>query len=154
MYFYADLSQASPAAPGTVVGLVTGPDTTLASSLVQDWSHFQALRIDAVLTGATGGTLDVYLQSSSDDGATWVDLWHSQSVVALAAAARSLITIVPTTGIVSTIGAGASPLLAANSVASTHWGSKLRTLFVAGAGTSAGAAQTIKVSGVAWKAQF
>jgi hypothetical protein len=55
------LSATSPAAAGTVAGkpiLLTG---------------FRSLSILATLTGATGDTLDVYLQVSPDGGVTWVD---------------------------------------------------------------------------------
>jgi cellobiose phosphorylase len=46
----------------------------------------------------------------------------------------------------ATVGTGTSPALTANSILGGDWGDRLRTLMVAGSGTSAGAAQTILIT--------
>jgi hypothetical protein len=137
--FHYDLSDTSPAAASTVVGV----------KAVGGLHKHNAIRVDATLTGATGGVLDVYLQTSHDEGATWNDFAHFAQVAAGASAATYSFTAArsqPGTSILTT-GTGTSPALAANAFVPGEFGDRLRVLFVAGASTSAGAAQSITVSG-------
>jgi hypothetical protein len=132
------LGGTSPSSASTVVGNTVGGLQKLAS-----------IRVDADLTGATGGTLDVYLQTSHDEGSTWRDYAHFAQVAAGAAVAHFSFMAFRATGsstIVAT-GSGTSPALAANAVLGGDFGDRMRVVYVAGAGTSAGAAQTITVSG-------
>lgn len=132
------LTATSPAAASTVAG----PALTGAGL----WNNLLVL---ADLTGATGGTLDVYLQHSPDGGTTWYDLVHWPQKAAAAALTTLAITLcrynVPTAPIA--IGKGTTPALAVNTVATGGWGDQLRLLFVAGASTTAGAVQTVKCYG-------
>lgn len=145
MFMIADLSQTSPAAPGTVVGLTVGPNPAL-DPRNYDLSRYDRLEIETVLQGATGGTLDVYLQFW--DGSDWVDYIHYTQIAGGAGAVRlAYVPQVPTTHTVVTVGANTTPALAAGSSVGNHPGERLRVLFVAGAGTSAGATQTIRVMG-------
>lgn len=124
-------------------------DTAVSASKAGALQRFGALTIIATLTGATGGTLDVYLQVSPDAGVTWYDYAHFAQLAAGAAAITKVITVSRAgqqTGI-PTVGTGLSPALAANAVVGGDFGDMMRVLFVAGAGTSAGAVQTIKVIG-------
>lgn len=132
-------SDTSPAAAGTAV----------SASKAGALQRFGALTIIATLTGATGGTLDVYLQVSPDAGVTWYDYAHFAQLAAGAAAITKVITVSRAgqqTGI-PTVGTDLSPALAANAVVGGDFGDMMRVLLVAGASTSAGAVQTIKVIG-------
>jgi hypothetical protein len=52
---------------------------------------------------------------------------------------------------ITTVGTGTSPVLAANTFLGGHPGNQVRALYVAGAGTAAGAAQSIEIT--AWRRQ-
>lgn len=128
------LTGTSPAAPGTAAG-----------QSAAGFGEADSLTIVATLQGATGGPLDVYLQTSYDGGTTWVDFCHFPQ---LAAAAASSVRIWHVTRnlaqtTLTTVGSGTSPAIAANAIVGGCWGNHLRLLFVAGALTSAGAVQTI-----------
>jgi hypothetical protein len=129
----------SPAAASTVA------QTPIASGL----ERCNSLTINALIRGATGGTLDVYVQTSHDEGATWVDLVHFPKLTAGAAVVRYAAHVSratsPTNPVV--VGSGTSPVLAANAIAGGSWGDSMRVLLVAGVSTSAGAAQSIEIVG-------
>jgi hypothetical protein len=131
----------SPASASTVV------HTELFRSAML--SRADLLTIDATLTGATGGTLDVYLQRklASDK---WRDLVHFAQLAAGAAAKHYSFTINGTTATISDVGGGsdATPgvALAAGAVSNVPPGGDIRVVFVAGASTSAGASQSITIS--------
>lgn len=122
----------SPAAPGTAATTAQG-----------GFSDYEAITIVATITGATNGVLDVYVQHSPD-GVTWYDYVHFAQLAAGASAVTYACNPALSNAIV-TIGTGTSPALAAGTCAGGHWFDQLRVLYVAGASTSAGAAQTVKV---------
>lgn len=140
------ISDTSPAAASTVVGTIIGG--------LQDFDSF---RIDATLTGATGGVLDVYLQRELATN-VWAD-WLHYTQISAAAAAVSITAFAGPTVVsadlvaLTTIGIGttASPgvALAAGKFIGGHPGGRIRAVYVAGASTSAGAAQVIRIS--AWR---
>lgn len=132
------LSSTSPSSATTAVGATVG-----------GMGKCDSLIIYANLTGATGGTLDVYLQVSPDGGTTWVDYAHFTQIAAGAAAIHRVWTVTrraQQTSIV-TVGTGTSPALAAHTIIGGEFGDRMRVVYVAGAGTSAGAAQVIKILG-------
>lgn len=132
------ISDTSPAAASTAAGGHIG--------MLQ---NYEALSIRATLTGPTGGTLDVYLQTSVD-GTEWRDYAHFTQIAA-AAAAVTIGFSVSRSGqqtSILTIGKDLTPALAANAVIGGDFGNQMRALYVAGAGTSAGAAQVIRITGV------
>lgn len=133
------LTGTSPAAPGTVVGPVS-------DGVTQCVADYASMRVEASLQGATGGTLDVYLQVSYDQGVSWTDFAHFTQLAAGAAAIKYAFTSVRHVGDGAIVvpGKDASPTLAVNTVRAGDWGSLVRVLFVAGAGTTLGATQTIK----------
>lgn len=136
--FRYDLSGTSPATATTAVG-----------KAVCGLHKHDAIRVDATLTGATGGALDVYLQTSHDEGVSWNDFAHYAQLAAAAGVATYSFTAArsaPGTSIVVT-GRDTTPALAANAVLGGEFGDRIRVLFVGGAGTSVGAAQVIYVSG-------
>jgi len=110
--------------------------------------NYDAITVRGTLTGATGGTLDVYLQTSVD-GSEWLDYAHFAQVAAGAAVATFGFNVSRAgqqTSITS-IGTNLSPALAANSVVGGDFGNQMRAVAVAGAGTSAGAVQEIRITG-------
>lgn len=145
------LSGTSPAAASTAAG-------ASASGLAK----FTAVRVDAVLTGATGGALDVYIQRKLAAN-VWVDWAHFPQLAAGASAVAYSFTV--TTGNLGTAATGTlsatiaaittrgndatpSPGLAAATLDLNHPGDHIRVVYVAGASTSAGAAQVITVTGI------
>jgi hypothetical protein len=130
----ASWSSTSPAAASTVAGpIVTGLGGAGSG------------QIFATLTGATGGTLNIYLQSSPDGGTTWSDYAAFAQLAAGAAATSVSFTLSKgqhqTT--ITTVGTGLSPALTTGQVLGGDWGDRLRLVFKANASTSAGAAQVI-----------
>lgn len=113
---------------------------------------YERIGVVAELVGATGGALDIYIQSKIGDD-KWVDVAHYPQLSSAAAAVKyahqlaqsSPIAVTPTVVGVSAddVTAGAAPVLAANTVLPGHVGQQLRVVAVAGASTSAGAAITI-----------
>ena len=131
-----DLSFTSANAAGTVAG-----------TAVYGVAGYSALVIYAELTGATGGTLDIYLQDTPDGGTTWVDYAHFPQIAAGAGVIlrRWAVADGAQQTTLATVGKGTSPALAANTIVGGPWGNGFRVVSVAGAGTSAGAAQVIKL---------
>lgn len=138
------LTGTSPAAAGTaLVGAAQG-----------GLERYSGLRIDAIIIGGTGGTVDLYLQRWLTTG-IWLDWCHFPQVAAgvtklyscligveAAGATSSIIQVGQTTDD-PTVGALVLP-------ANTFIGAitdKIRMVAVAGAGTSAGAVQTVYVTG-------
>lgn len=134
------LTATSPAAPGTDVTLVSDPAT---QSLV----GYRSMSIESTIQGATGGTLDVSVQVSYDKGVTWSEYIRYSQLAAgaaqttlITAHSRSIGTTVP-----QAIGKGTTSVLTAPLGRAGEWGDRLRVMFVAGASTSAGAAQTFRI---------
>jgi hypothetical protein len=142
------ISDTTPASASTAVSAVT------AGGL----DDFDWFTVDAQLVGATGGTLDVYLQrqvalDAEVTGGVWADWLHFPQLSSGAGAVKySAITGSSTTITVvgnATDASGATPALAANTFVGGHPGNKLRAVYVAGTSTSAGAAVKIYITG--WK---
>lgn len=123
--------------------------TTTALTAVTDLGGYQSMQIFAILTGATGGTLDIYLQGSLDGGTTWVDYAHFPQIAAGAAAIKRVWSVsrAAQQTTLATVGSGSvgtpGVALAANTIIGGEWTDRLRVVAVSGAGTSAGAAQTL-----------
>lgn len=133
-----DLGGTTPAVASTAV-LATGLEP------VHQYSH--AL-ITASLVGATGGALDVYLQTSPDYGTTWFDVIHFPQLAAAASAVKYVAALgkFVTSAVPIVVGAATTPALAANVIFPSGFGTHFRTICVAGASTSAGAAVIITVT--------
>ena len=132
-----DLSGTSPSSNTTVAG----QDSITAG--YADLSNCRNFTIVRTLQGATGGTLDVYLQFSPD-GSTWYD-WAHFDQQAGSAAANTKVWVPALTNTSTTIGSGTSPALAVSTFIGGHPTKAVRVLYVSGSGTSVGAAQTIKL---------
>lgn len=133
------ITETSPDSASTVIG------TALYGLQVYDF-----FSIDAALAGATGGTLDVYLQRRVAD-----DVWHDWAAYTQLADGASAVSYSHFAGpgsssSIVTVGTGtdstATPALAAGSFVGGHPGSALRVVMVAGSGTSAGAAVSIRLN--------
>lgn len=137
--------------PGVVIFSGTSPaaaGTTPGAQLALPLDRMSYCTIKAVLAGATGGTLDVYIQSSNNNGAagSWTDSIHFTQLTAAAATIGYVATLGHGTGGTAPIvvnSADGTPVLAAGVVVPHSLGNNLRPVFVAGAGTSAGATITI-----------
>lgn len=133
------LSDTSPASASTAVG----------AGVASGFQDVTSLSIVATLTGATGGVLDVYLQTSFDGGTTWYDYAHWTQISAAAAAVTKVWHMHRSIAVstIATIGSGSTPALAANAINGGAWGNAFRLVYVAGASTSAGAVQTVRLFG-------
>lgn len=132
----------------TITGTSPSSATTaVIGNFVGGLQIYDSLQIIAIIQGATGGTLDLYLQSSVD-GSTWYDYAHYAQLAAAAASTTRTITVSRAQQqlTATAIGSNTSPALAANTFLGGDFGSRIRLLAVAGAGTSAGAVQTIKIA--------
>ena len=131
-----DLSFTSRASAGTTAG-----------TAVTDLGGYRSMTIYAALTGATGGTLDIYLQVSPDGGATWVDYAHFAQFASGATAIFRVwnVSRAAQQTSIATVGTGTSPALTANTIIGGEWTDMMRVVHVAGASTSAGTAQVIKL---------
>jgi len=142
--------ETSPAAPGTAVSTqpvqnVTSPYTNGIACPIDD---SDALDVFAELVGATGGTLDVYLQVSPDGGLNWTEAIHFPQLAAGGGAVKYQAPISLFTNITTPVVVGKNlvPALAANTVVNGAYSDRCRLLMVAGGGTSAGAAVKVTVT--------
>ncbi len=131
----------------------TSPATAITSisASVGGLAAFETVTVLATLTGATGGVLDVYLQGSFDGGVTWYEVCHFTQVAA-AAAAKVYTVVFANAAAMTQVGTGTAvsagtAVLTAGTIVGGHPGDQLRAVYVAGASTSAGAAQTFLVHG-------
>jgi hypothetical protein len=138
----------------TVTADATSPGsaTYQVTTGVGGFAEYKAITILATVQGATGGTLDIVIESSPDDGVSWYEYWRLPTLQAAAAAVTyrygpalndspTLVGKNDLTGSTLTT----TFVLGAGSVSGSHWFDKLRVRYVAGANTTLGAAQDIKV---------
>jgi hypothetical protein len=141
----------SPSAPGMVAsslpvqGSASWAPAGVAAGGLDD---YDAIGIDVDLQGATGGTLDVYLQQSPDQGVNWYDIVHWPQLLAAASPIRygSPISQSTTTTAPTVIGKNLTPALAAGAVVNGAFSDRMRLVMVAGSGTSAGAPVVVRLS--------
>lgn len=118
-------------------------------------AKFKEVEIIGDLVGATGGTLDVYLQCKIDQAGTvkWVDYLHFAQLASGAAAIRYRVSTASTaasaTPVTVGVGTTASPgvVLAAATFAGGLPTDTIRIVMVAGVSTSAGSAIKITMVG-------
>lgn len=137
--------------------------TAVLGSAITGLDRFRSLYCEAALVGATGGTLDVYLQVSPNLGTNWIDYAHFTQLAAAASAIKYAFTIsrdgqsnnqatgsvVFASPAIVTVGTALNPLLGgANMVIlGGDFTDRIRCVVVSGAGTSAGATQTFTFVG-------
>lgn len=129
------LTGTSPAAPGNST---LGPFN-------HDPSYYDGIIIYASLLGATGGTLDIYCQTTFDGGSTWVDFGHFPQLAAAAPAIKYIQQTSNDMGMSVPVVTG-DAAMAVNVFVPGALGKQIRVKMVAGAATSAGAAQSLTFS--------
>lgn len=144
--------------------VLTGTTPAAASSGVilgtmRGLARYNAIRVDALLQGATGGTLDLYLQrrvlGATSPNSIWLDWLHFTQLAGGAAAVRYSAFAgdnVPNVAL-ATVGqmnddlsVGAFALAAGTFVGGLP-GDEVRLCAVAGTGTTAGALQNVYLTG-------
>ena len=139
------IAETSPAAASTVASTARAYKLEVCDSLT----------IIGQLVGATGGTLDVYLQTAhdaadvADTDATWFDYAHFAQLASGGPAVKVLWHVNRDTAVstITTIGSASTPALAASTILGGSWGNRMRLVYVAGALTTAGAAQSVTIIG-------
>lgn len=136
----------------------TSPSTasaTVAGTSASGLAKFSGLRVEARLQGATGGTLDVYLQRKVGPD-LWVDWVHFAQLAAAAAAVLYSFTIEnisSATGAIAATTSGGTDSTPTSTggtglITNTHPGDMVRMVCVTGSGTSLGAAQRVLITGI------
>ncbi len=142
-------SEVSPNAPGSAASrnAVGGAASYLPLGVAGPLDDYDALQITAELQGGNGGTLDVYVQTSPDQGVTWYDFVHFATLASNAAVTPFAVTASLYTQAVAPVlvGKNLTPALAAATFVSGAFSDRVRLLFVAGAGTVAGRPQKVTV---------
>lgn len=135
----------------TITGTSPSSATSAAGTVyASGLERCSSLTIIGELQGATGGTLDVFLQTSWDGGTTWYDYAHFTQLAAGAAAIKHAwhVSRASERTTITTVGSAAAGVIAAGTIMAGGWGNMMRLAFTAGASTSAGAAQTVQIFGV------
>ena len=143
-------NETSPSSPGTIASSQAVSGTAGPSGVAtQQLDDYQALSFEAVLQGATVGSLDVYMQNSPDMGSTWYDYIHFAQLAAGSAVVRYVASVASGAQnlALQAIGTNLTPLLAASTAIGGAWGDRFRLVMVAGAGTSAGAPVQLRIVG-------
>lgn len=134
-----------------ITGTSPAAASTALSQTVGGLAGYDLVTVFAKVQGATGGTLDVYLQGSFDDGVTWYEVAHLPQLAAAAAQRTYKLTFSLSSAITAvgegTSGSAGTAVVAANTIVAGHPGDLLRVVYVAGASTSAGATQTFNIHG-------
>jgi hypothetical protein len=143
-------SETSPSGPGTAASfqaVAGGVDNGIPNGVCGLLGDYEAVDIIAELKGATGGTLDVYVQNSPDEGLNWYDIIHFQQLAPGAATAyyQSPISNATTTTSPVTVGKGLNVALAPNVTVNGAFSDRLRLVLVAGVSTTAGAPVVVRV---------
>jgi len=143
--------ETSPAAPGTAASanVVSGDNAAnMPAGVCGLIDDYESIEVIAELKGATGGVLDVYMQTSPDGGLTWFDTihWPQQSAAGAQAYYNSPLSQAATTSTPVVVGKNLVPALAANTVVNGSFGDRFRLVMVAGTSTSAGASVVVRVS--------
>lgn len=147
-------TETSPSSAGTVASsnLVSGGiDNGIPNGVCGLIGDYDSCQVSAELVGATGGTLNVYLQSSPDEGANWYDViaWPQLASGASAVIYKSPLSNATMTTTTTVVGKNLSPALNPGSTGAVVNGAltdRCRLVMVAGAGTSAGASVVVRLS--------
>jgi hypothetical protein len=128
----------SPAAAGYAV-----------STAATGFMKYNTLTFIGALAGATGGTLDVIVETSAD-GTDWYEVIRFTQLASGGAAAVSRFNLSPTGG-AATVVVGKNLTTTTGMVSGTsvngQWFDQLRVRYIAGTSTSAGAVQKVTVVG-------
>jgi hypothetical protein len=123
--------------------------TAAAATTVTGLDEFETFTVDAAITGGTGGTLDVYVQRKV--GTKWLDWIEFPQAADGATIAHYSVDSAAAQSSPTAVGVDAVPALAADTMTVQHPGREVRVVFVAGADTTAGASQTVWITG--WRSR-
>lgn len=136
----------------TLTGTSPASAITTIVATVAGLEKYDEIQIDAILLGATGGTLDVYLQRQIDPtiANAWVSFVHFTQLAAAATQkvysfSMKLGTAIIATDLTSDTATG-TLALAAGAYVGGCWGDKVRLVAVGGTSTTAGAVQTVYIT--------
>lgn len=139
-----------------VIELLTGTEATSPASAtysrstsVTGFAQFEWIQIVATIQGATGGTLDIVVETAPPTGTDWFELCRFVQLAAGATAATYTVDPTPD-GIIVARGKNLTTtfVLAAGSCVGGMWLDRLRVRMVGGTSTSAGAVQSVSVIGL------
>lgn len=148
-------SETTPAVASTVASSskVQGTASYLPAGIGGPMDDSDGIMLAVDIGSPSGGTLDVFVQRSEDQGVSFRDFCHFPQQAAAGAAKSYLVGMSLGTNSPSpfSIGTG-NGSLSANALVPGAYGDRFRLLFVAGAGTNA--STTVKVTACAqrsWK---
>jgi hypothetical protein len=140
-------NETSPSSPGTAASSQSVTNSTLGGIAwpLDDWD---ALDVAADIVGATGGTLNIYVQVSPD-GINWYDViaFPQATNGASLKTYQAPLSLATNTATVSQVGKNLNPSLTAGNVVNGAFTDRLRLVMVAGSGTTVGAPVIVRVSG-------
>lgn len=143
-------NEVSPSAPGTAASSqsVQNAANYLPAGVCGPMDDWEAVDVVIELTGAVGGTLNVYLQGSPDGGATFYDLiaWPQAAAAATVKYYQSPLSLATTTATTVQVGKNLAPALTAGTVVNGAWTDRLRLVMVAGASTTVGAVVVVRIA--------
>jgi hypothetical protein len=135
-----EISDTSPAAAGVAAS------ARVATGL----SKFDWLLFVCSVTGGTGGTTDITIQGELADD-LWIEWARTNAQAATVSAVEAIVpesaSIVTVTGVDDDALTAAGVTLATGVCIGGYPGDKVRAVYTAGAGTSAGATQTVRIFG-------
>lgn len=148
-------SENTPAAPTSGTAALSVNPVSGASQLqyangvlsAVDLDNAASLAFVGKFPQAVGGTYQVVVQTSLDEGNSWQDLASFPVITTSGGTVQYTGTVsqgYPTAFVAS--GSGTAPALSAGAVINSAWGNKLRLAIVANAGTSAGVGISVEVS--------
>ena len=150
MLYYFLFNETSPSSPSvtTSVNVVESAATYGGPGVAMPLNDGNSLDIAADLRGATGGTLDVYVQYSVNSGRSWYDLAHFPTLASGASLLyyRAPVSLYTNSVNTQVVGKNLVPALAASAMVNGAFGDRVRLVMVAGAGTTAGATVSIGVT--------
>jgi hypothetical protein len=142
-------SEMSPNAATTAISSqpVQNAASYLPAGVAGPLDEFEAVDVTAELAGATGGTLDVYVQTSPDGGGTWYDAIHFPQLLSGASAVKykAPVSLACATTAPSQVGKNGTPVLANAKVVGGAFSDRMRLVMVAGVGTTAGAPLIVRL---------
>ncbi len=141
--------ETAPSAPGTAISSQSVQGSGKAAGVAGPLDDYEAVTVIAELAGNTGGTLDVFVQASFDEGASWFDFAHFAQLAPAAAPTQYLLNASLSSNLTSpvVVGKNTTPLLAAGTCVNGAFGDRMRLVMVSGAGTTVGAAVKVSVIG-------
>jgi hypothetical protein len=145
-------NETSPAAAGAAASsqAVTGVNANyLPPGVCGPLDDYESIDVIAEITGATGGTLQVSLQVSPDNGLSWYECikWPTANAGDATKYYKSPLSLATTTAAAVQVGKGLVTALTAGSVVNGAFTDRCRLLMTAGASTSAGAPVVVRLAG-------